>query len=194
MAEKNKKTERKSDSKSSSDTCKDGVCCSKSPASPSKGKGKSALCGNGDVACVHYTGSLDSGEVFDTSRDRDPLSFIVGAGQLIKGFDVAVVGMKVGDKKKITIAPADAYGERDDRRIQKLPRSQLPKEPDPQPGMMLIIRTPNGGQFPARIEKVEKDDVLIDFNHPLAGKTLTFEIELVEIKENTPQEGCSCCH
>ena len=137
----------------------------------------------GDVACVHYTGKLDSGEVFDSSKDRAPLEFVVGSGQLIKGFDKAVIGMKIGDKKTAAMEPAEAYGERDGNRVQKVPREHLPKEPEPKEGMMLTIKTPTGQMFPAKIDKVEKDIVMIDFNHPLAGKRLNFEIEVVDIKE-----------
>ena len=139
---------------------------------------------NGDVACVHYTGKLDTGEVFDSSKGREPLEFVVGSGQLIKGFDSAVVGMKKGDKKEIHLEPAEAYGERDEKRIQPVDRKLLPKEPEPKPGMMLVLKAPTGQTMPAKIEKVEKDVVMIDFNHPLAGKNLNFEIELVDIKEN----------
>ena len=147
----------------------------------------------GDIACVHYTGKLESGEVFDSSKSRDPLEFAVGSGQLIKGFDRAVVGMKKGDKKNIHLEPAEAYGERDEKRMQNVPKNMLPKEPEPKEGMMLTIKTPTGQMFPAKIEKVEKETVVIDFNHPLAGKKLNFEIELVDIKESKPKEGCSCC-
>jgi len=162
------------------------------------GASKERAIKDNDVACVHYTGSLESGEVFDSSKGRQPLEFVVGSGQLIKGFDTAVVGMKVGDKKKVAIVPAEAYGERDDKRVQQVPRSMLPKEPEPKPGMMLTISTPTGQMFPAKIDKVEKELVTIDFNHPLAGKKLNFEIEVVEIKENKGaakghKEGCSCC-
>jgi peptidylprolyl isomerase len=147
----------------------------------------------GDVACVHYTGKLESGEVFDSSKGRDPLEFVVGSGQLIKGFDSTVIGMKKGEKKAVLLDPDQAYGERDDKRVQKVPRNMLPKEPEPKEGMMLTISTPEGQMFPAKIEKVEGDMVTIDFNHPLAGKKLNFEIELVDIKENKEKSGCACC-
>jgi peptidylprolyl isomerase len=169
------------------------------PKAISKPKGTSEVQGAravkvGDVCCVHYIGRLDSGEVFDSSRERQPIEFVVGSGQLIKGFDTAVLGLKKGDKKDVHIEPAEAYGERDDRRVQNVPRSMLPKEPEPKEGMMLTITTPTGQMFPAKIEKVEKDVVTIDFNHPLAGKKLNFEIEVVEIKENEHRhdEGCGC--
>jgi peptidylprolyl isomerase len=175
MAEKTKKTSKDKESK------------------PAVKETTGRIIKNGDVACVHYTGKLETGEQFDSSAGRDPLEFVVGSGQLIKGFDEAVVGMKIGDKKQITLAPAEAYGERDERRIQKVERKMLPKEPEPQPGMMLTIKTGNGFVMPAKIEKVEKDFVMIDFNHPLAGKKLIFDIEVVAIKDNTHKhEGCDC--
>ncbi len=158
-------------------------------------KKSNGICEEGDVACVHYTGSLESGEVFDSSKDREPLEFIVGSGQLIPGFDTAIRGMKPGDKKEILLEPAEAYGDHDAKRIQKVPRDQLPKEPEPQPGMMLTIKVPTGQMFPAKIEKIDGTMVTIDFNHPLAGKKLKFELELVDIKENKgceDHEGCSC--
>ncbi|MBN1544104.1 peptidylprolyl isomerase [Candidatus Woesearchaeota archaeon] len=155
---------------------------------PAKADDSSRIIKNNNIACVHYTGSLESGEVFDSSKGRQPLEFVVGSGQLIKGFDTAVVGMKVGDRKKVSLVPAEAYGERDDRRVQEVQRSMLPKEPEPKPGMMLTISTPTGQMFPAKIDKVEKDVVTIDFNHPLAGKKLNFEIEVVEIKENKSKD------
>ncbi|MBW2971878.1 peptidylprolyl isomerase [Candidatus Woesearchaeota archaeon] len=168
-------------------------------ASTGKGAAKDTV-KDGDVCCVHYTGKLESGEVFDSSKGREPLEFVVGSGQLIKGFDTAVVGMKKGDKKTVLLNPAEAYGDRDDRRVQQVQRSMLPKEPEPQPGMMLTISTPTGQMFPAKIDKVEKDVVTIDFNHPLAGKKLNFEIEVVDIKEDKGKpagkghdEGCGCC-
>ncbi|MBW2997267.1 peptidylprolyl isomerase, partial [Candidatus Woesearchaeota archaeon] len=139
---------------------------------------------DGDVACVHYTGKLESGEVFDSSRNRDPLEFVVGSGQLIKGFDKAVIGMKKGEKTDIMLNPDQAYGERDDKRVQEVPKNMLPKEPEPKPGMMLTISTPTGQMFPAKIEKVEKEVVVLDLNHPLAGKKLNFEIEIIDIKDN----------
>lgn len=178
MANKNKKNDAKS--------CKD---------SSVDRSVKERVAKNGDFASVHYTGSLESNEVFDSSKNRAPLEFEVGSGQLIKGFDSAVVGMKVGDKKTVLLAPADAYGDRDERRVQKLPRSSLPKEPEPKQGMMLTISTPDGKKFPAKIDRVEKDVVMLDMNHPLAGKKLKFDIELVGIKDKKEcsHDECGCC-
>ncbi|MFC1741516.1 peptidylprolyl isomerase [Nanoarchaeota archaeon] len=147
----------------------------------------------GDIACVHYTGKLETGEVFDSSKDREPLEFELGSGQLIKGFDTTVEGMKVGDKKEVLLNPDEAYGERDDKRVQSVPRDMLPKEPEPKEGMMLTMKAPTGQMFPAKIDKVEKDMVVLDLNHPLAGKKLNFEIELVDVKAKTEKkDDCSC--
>lgn len=147
----------------------------------------------GKCAVVHYKGSLEDGEVFDTSEGRTPLEFVVGGGQVIKGFDRAVKTMKVGEKKTIEIEPSDAYGDRDDKKLQEVPRDALPKEQEPKEGMMLIIGTPDGMRFPAKIAKVEGDKVILDLNHPLAGKKLKFELELVGIKDKPAPSGCGCC-
>ena len=149
----------------------------------------------GDLACVHYTGKLDNGEVFDSSKDREPLEFVVGSGQLIKGFDKAVIGMKKGEKTNINLNPTDAYGERDDKRVQEVPREMLPKEPEPKEGMMLVLKAPTGQTMPAKIEKIEKDIVTVDLNHPIAGKKLNFEIEGVDIKDHKAEAGeCDSCN
>jgi len=155
----------------------------------------------GDIACVHYTGKLETGEVFDSSKDKKPLEFVVGSGELIKGFDTTVKGMKVSEKKDIVLNPDEAYGDRDERKLQEVKRNMLPKEPEPKEGMMLTLTSPTGQMFPAKIEKVKKDVVTIDMNHPLAGKKLNFAIELVEIKDkkeekaqNTPENDDSSNH
>jgi FKBP-type peptidyl-prolyl cis-trans isomerase 2 len=136
----------------------------------------------GDVVSLHYTGTLEDGSVFDTSKKRnEPLKFTAGSGQVIPGFDQAVVGMKKGEGKKFTLQPADAYGERKPDMTQTVPRKHLPKEHEPKPGMMLVMGTPSGQQVPAVITEVTAENVVLDMNHPLAGKALTFDIEIVEI-------------
>lgn len=138
----------------------------------------------GDKIKVDYTGTLEDGKVFDTTQHKDhahPLEFEVGSGQLIKGFDEAVVGMKVGEEKEINLEPKDAYGDADPARVQKIPRDKLPKEPKPKEGMVLVMKTPDGNQFPVKIAAVEGDEVSLDMNHPLAGKKLTFKIKIVEV-------------
>ena len=136
----------------------------------------------GDIVKVDYTGTFDDGTVFDSSEKHGhPLEFEAGSGQVIKGFDDAVMGMKKGEEKKIVIPPAEAYGEVKAELHKKVPRAQLPQDQEPKVGMVLAVGLPNGQQFPARIVAVTKDDVTIDLNHPLAGKTLHFKIKVAEI-------------
>lgn len=136
----------------------------------------------GDKVKVDYTGTFDDGTVFDASEKHgQPLEFEVGSGQVIKGFDDAVLGMKSGEEKKITLPAGEAYGEVRTELHKKVPRKQLPQDQEPKVGMILAVGLPNGQQFPARIIAVAKDDVTIDLNHPLAGKTLHFKIKVAEI-------------
>lgn len=135
----------------------------------------------GNKVTVHYTGTLDDGTIFDSSEGHDPLTFEAGAGQLIKGFDDAVIGMQKGEEKQIKIAPNEAYGERDETLTQKVPREALPKDKEPEKGMMLGLVAPDGQQMAAQIIEVEEKTVTIDLNHPLAGKTLNFKIRIMEI-------------
>ena len=133
----------------------------------------------GDKVKIEYTGKLDDGSVFDSSKGKNPIEFEVGGGHVIKGFDDAVVGMKKDQEKEIKLKPDEAYGERNDELIKKIPKSQLPKDQEPKPGMMLGIQTPQG-QIPAKITSVDEKDITIDINHPLAGKNLNFKIKVVE--------------
>ena len=136
----------------------------------------------GDKVSLHYTGTLEDGRVFDSSKKRnEPLKFTAGSGQVIPGFDQAVVGMKKGEEKKFTLQPADAYGERKPEMTQTVPRKHLPQDHEPKPGMMLVMGTPDGRQVPATITAVTPENVTLDLNHPLAGKALTFDIQIVEI-------------
>ena len=135
----------------------------------------------GDKVKVDYTGTLEDGNVFDTSEGKQPLEFTAGEGKVIKGFDNAVIGMEKGEEKEITIEPKDAYGDINPQLTQKIPRDKLPEGKDPKPGMMLMMTTPDGKQFPARLVEVTDKEVTIDLNHPLAGKTLNFKIKLVDI-------------
>ena len=135
----------------------------------------------GDKIKVEYTGTLEDGTVFDSSEKHgQPLEFEVGSGQLIKGFDEAIIGMKKGEEKKITLPPSEAYGERNEQLIQKIPRENLPPEQEPQKGMMLMVGLPTGQQIPATITEVTDKEVIIDINPPLAGKTLKFKIKVIE--------------
>ncbi len=135
----------------------------------------------GDRVKVHYTGKLTDGSVFDSSRDREPLEFELGAGMMISGFDAAVTGMKVGDTKTAEIPSAEAYGEHNDEMVISVPKTQLPEGLTPEVGQQLGMQQPNGQSIPVRVTKVEEESIEIDANHPLAGKDLVFDLELVEI-------------
>lgn len=149
---------------------------------------------NGLFVQVHYKGTLEDGEVFDGSEGREPLEVQMGAGQLIPGFEAALMEMKVGDKKTFTLSPEEAYGPRSDERTMDFPASDVPPEMNPQVGQTIALSTPDGQQVPATITHVDDEKVVVDLNHPLAGESLTFEIEVVGIsKEATQQaeEGCA---
>lgn len=135
----------------------------------------------GDKVKVHYTGKLTDGSVFDTSQDREPLEFEIGAGMMIAGFDQAVTGMKVGDKKTAELSADEAYGQKNDEMVVEVPKAQLPEDLKPEVGQQLGMQQPNGQNIPVVVTKVEEETIEIDANHPLAGKDLVFDIELVEI-------------
>ncbi len=137
---------------------------------------------DGHKISVHYIGTFEDGEMFDSSRERGPLDFEVGAGQMIKGFDLAVVGMKVGESKQITLAPEEAYGPRNEEMLIEMPLKNFPQDMELTEGMQLQLTNPNGQPVPAMVAKVEEEHVTMDVNHPMAGKTLVFDIEIVEIK------------
>ena len=136
---------------------------------------------DGDVVRVHYTGKLTDGKEFDSSQGRDPLEFTVGAGQMIKGFDDAMPGMKVGERKTITIQPEHAYGHKNDEAIIEFPRTNVPADMPLEIGMQLQLRDEEGHPVPVTITEIKEDSLLLDANHMLAGKELIFDIELVEI-------------
>ncbi|MEJ2383511.1 MAG: peptidylprolyl isomerase [Xanthomonadales bacterium] len=135
----------------------------------------------GDTVKIHYTGTLDDGSEFDSSSGRDPLEFTVGSGQVIPGFDKAVEGMAVGDQKKVRIEAADAYGEPSDQMIQEVPKSALPDDLEPKEGMGLQARGQDGQVINLTVTEVGDETITVDGNHPLAGKPLNFDIELVSI-------------
>jgi peptidylprolyl isomerase len=134
---------------------------------------------NGDTVRVHYTGRLETGEVFDSSEGGDPLEFEVGSGQVIAGFDENVHGMNVGDRKTIEIKPEDAYGERVEGLVGKVERAGLQLDGEPEVGMELALQLPDGQQVPVRITEVTDDTITFDANHPLAGQKLIFDIKRV---------------
>ncbi len=137
----------------------------------------------GKIVKIHYTGSLDDGEVFDTSRlSGEPIEFECMAGTVIKGFDDAVKDMEVGDKKHIHLEPEEAYGPIREELIQTVPVSSVPNAKDLPVGEAVYMQGPSG-PFPAKVVSVDDDHVVFDMNHPMAGKPLNFELELVEVRE-----------
>lgn len=135
---------------------------------------------SGDTVRVHYTGRLQDGAEFDSSRDRQPIEFQLGAGQVIRGFDDAVAGMQPGDEQTITVAAEDAYGAHRDELVFRIPRDQIPAEIDPQVGQQLQMAQGDNVSV-VTIRQVTEDAVQLDANHPLAGEELTFDLKLVEI-------------
>lgn len=138
---------------------------------------------NGDVARLHYTGTLADGSTFDSSDGRDPLEFTVGEGQIIPGLDKEIPGMGVGDRKTVQVPAAEAYGPHDPNGLQSVPRDQFPAEIPMEAGTPLQVQTQDGRTLPVIIHEVGEEEVILDANHPLAGKDLTFDIELVSFDE-----------
>ena len=135
----------------------------------------------GSKVKVHYTGKLEDGEIFDTSYQSSPLEFTVGSGELIKGFDQCVEGMEVGEKRNAAITASDAYGEHQQQLVVDIPRDNIPENITPEMGHFLELKNHSGQQVRALIIGIDDSNVKVDLNHPLAGKDLNFEIELVEI-------------
>jgi FKBP-type peptidyl-prolyl cis-trans isomerase 2 len=135
----------------------------------------------GDTVHVHYKGTLDDGSVFDSSEGNDPISFTLGSGEVIPGFENAIEGMSIGDKKTERMEPGDAYGDRREELVFTVGRDQMP-EGDVEVGDMLQVGFPDGSSSAVTVAAVLDDTVQLDANHPLAGKSLTFELELVGIE------------
>jgi len=136
---------------------------------------------NGDTVKVHYHGTLASGETFDSSEGRAPLEFKVGEGQVIAGFDNAMINMEVGQSKKVEIPMLEAYGEAHDEMIFKFPKANFPADFAPELGMSLQMQDQQGNPVPVIVVGIEEEVIVLDANHPLAGRDLIFQIELVEI-------------
>ncbi|MEX0920583.1 MAG: peptidylprolyl isomerase [Candidatus Pacearchaeota archaeon] len=152
---------------------------------------------DGDKIKVEYEGKLEDGQVFDSSKQGEqgqPLEFEVGAKQVIPGFEDAVKGMEKGQKKEFKISSDQAYGEKRDDLKKDIPKSSVPENPDgkqPEPGMVLMVQSPQGQQFPAQIVDVKEETITLDLNHPLAGKDLFFNIEVVDVQEGAGSAGAS---
>lgn len=130
---------------------------------------------------VNYTGKLANGQVFDTSEGREPLEFTLGQGQLIPGFEKGVIDMKLNEKKTITIAKEEAYGEVNKDLIQEVKKTELPQDMTPEVGMGLVSKSPDGREVNLMVTEVKEDSIVVDANHPLAGKELIFDLEVVDI-------------
>ena len=151
---------------------------------------------NNMFVSVHYKGTFNNGEVFDSSEGRAPLEILMGGGQMIKGFENSLMGMALNEKKTFTLAPEDAYGLRDEKLLHNFPLSQVPAGSIPEVGQLIRLQMPDGRQVPAQVIQIDKEKVVLDLNHPLAGQVLTFDIEVVGIS-NTPTQdhdecGCGC--
>lgn len=135
----------------------------------------------GDAVAVHYTGRLEDGSIFDSSLSRSPLSFTLGDGNMIQGFDQAVYGMVIGDKKTVTIPAKEAYGERKADMMFDVPLVQVPADITPEIGLQLVLQGGGGQPMPVTVVWVDDEKITLDANHELAGKDLIFDIELVSI-------------
>ena len=153
---------------------------------------------NGLFVSVDYTGTLENGEVFDSSQGSRPLEVKMGSGQILKGFENALEGMALNEKKVFSLSPEDAFGKRNEELTHTFNRTELPPASDPKVGEILSLSTQDGQQFPARIAQVDDEKIVVDLNHPLAGQTLTFDIEVVGISDTPTQapmgcgSGCDC--
>jgi peptidylprolyl isomerase len=134
-----------------------------------------------DTVTVHYTGSFTDGVVFDSSADREPFEFTIGQGMVIPGFENGIIGMQEGDSKKINIPAEDAYGPHREDLLTTIERSHIPASIDLQIGMVLQMRSPDGGTANVSIREINQEDVVLDLNHPMAGKELIFEVNLIKV-------------
>ena len=154
---------------------------------------------NGHFVKVDYTGKMENGDVFHSTVGGQPVEVQVGAGSIIKGFEDALVGMEENEKKSFTIPPEDSFGPRDERLVHDYQRSDLPDSVQPKVGDVIGLQTPDGGQVPARVTHVDDEKISVDLNHPLAGQTLSFDVEVLEINDKPTQTTCepsscgTCC-
>jgi len=147
----------------------------------------------GDTVKIHYTGKFENGEIFDSSRDRAPFTFTMGAGHVIPGFEEAVMGMNCGENKTTVIAPEKGYGIHDENQLISMPKDSIPEGMELIEGMELTLQDEHGHYIPVVLTKVEEETITLDANHPLAGKTLVFDIELLEIGCELEDDDDCCC-
>jgi peptidylprolyl isomerase len=147
---------------------------------------------DGNYVKVHYTGKFGDGEIFDSSSGCQPIEVHMGAHDVIAGFEDALLGMNLNEKKTFTLEAAEAYGEREEGLQQTFNRSDFPPDFDAEVGQVIILQDPEQGQFPAMVKTLEADQVVLDLNHPLAGRALTFDVEVVEINDQPSASACGC--
>jgi peptidylprolyl isomerase len=135
----------------------------------------------GDRVKINYTGTLDNGDIFDSSQNRSPLQFVIGGGQVFKDIENSVIGMKVGESKKIHIKATDAFGKRKEELLLSMQREKLPEALELKIGLNLKLKQPDGSVIPVKVKEITDKKVTLDANHPLAGKDLNFEIELLQV-------------
>jgi FKBP-type peptidyl-prolyl cis-trans isomerase SlyD len=135
----------------------------------------------GSLVSIEYTLTDDDGKVIDTNVGKEPLTFIQGAGQIVSGLEKELQGLKPGDQKKVRVKPEDGYGMPSQQAFQEMPRESIPAEAQ-KPGVALMAKGPDGRTIPIRIHEVKETTVVVDFNHPLAGKTLNFDVKITDIK------------
>lgn len=143
---------------------------------------------DGKVVQFHYTLTNGEGQVIDSSRERDPLAYLHGAGNIVPGLESALTDHEAGDSFEATVPPAQGYGEKQGPGPQSVPRDQFPDDMPLQPGMPFMAQTPDGEQVQLWIHAIQGEQVLVDQNHPLAGETLHFDVEVVEIRDATDEE------
>ncbi len=141
-----------------------------------------------DTVKVHYTGKLADGQVFDSSEGKEPIEFTLGQGQLIPGFEKGLINMKLNEKKTVNIPKDEAYGDSREDLIQEVQKTELPEEIKPEVGMGLVSKSQDGREMNLVIAEVKEESIVVDGNHPLAGKDLIFDLEVVEIKETESKE------
>jgi peptidylprolyl isomerase len=146
------------------------------------GGNEAAIAEDGDTVAVHYTGTLNDGSQFDSSVGGEPLEFVLGAGNMISGFEDAIRGMKVGETKTVTLSPDEAYGQHRDDLIISISRENIPEGMEIEPGQQLQLQTESGSMITATVIEITEESITLDANHRLAGKELTFEIELVKVE------------
>jgi FKBP-type peptidyl-prolyl cis-trans isomerase SlyD len=135
----------------------------------------------GSLVSIEYTLTDESGAVLDSNVGKEPLTFIHGAGQIVSGLERELVGLKVGDHKKVQVKPEDGYGLIDQKALQEIPREMIPADAQ-KPGTMLMSKAQDGRAIPIRVHEVKEKTVVVDFNHPLAGKTLNFDVKIKDIQ------------